>query len=70
VAELAFEKALKINSKHAESCYELGMLLYYAKKDDKRAIDLLTQYVQLGKDKAHIDNASTVLVVLKKRAGK
>jgi tetratricopeptide (TPR) repeat protein len=68
VAELAFEKALKLNPDNLDAMYELGMLLYYSKKDDAKAKELLTKYVQLGKDKAKLDNASTVLVVLKRRS--
>ena len=68
VAELAFEKAIKVNPQHAESYYELGMLFYYSKKNDKRARELLTKYLELGKAKDHIDNASAVLVVIKRRS--
>lgn len=68
VAELAYEKVLRANPDHPDACYELGMLLYYAKKDDKRAKELLEKYVKLGQDKGKIDNASTVLVVIKKRS--
>jgi tetratricopeptide (TPR) repeat protein len=68
VAELAFEKALKLNSQNVDAMYELGMLLYYGKKNDARAKELLVKYVELGKDKAKLDNASTVLVVIKRRS--
>jgi Flp pilus assembly protein TadD len=68
VAELAFEKAIKVNPQHAESYYELGMLLYYSKKNDKRAKELLAKYLELGKAKDHIDNATAVLVVIKRRS--
>jgi tetratricopeptide (TPR) repeat protein len=67
VAQLAFERVLQANPQHPEAHYELGMLLYYGKKADKRASELLTKYVEIGKEKAHVDNAKTVLVVLKKR---
>ena len=68
VAELAFEKALKLNPQNVDAMYELGMLLYYGKKNDARAKELLGKYVELGKDKAKLDNASTVLVVIKRRS--
>lgn len=68
VAELAFEKALKLNPDNLDAMYELGMLLYYSKKDDAKAKQLLTKYVELGKDKAKLDNASTVLVVINRRS--
>jgi len=67
VAQVAFEKVLTLNPQHAEATYELGMALYYGKKADKRAFDLLTKYVEIGKQKDHVDNAKTVLVVLKRR---
>jgi tetratricopeptide (TPR) repeat protein len=67
VAQVAFEKVLTINPQHAEAHYELGMGLYYAKKNDKRSSDLLTKYLEIGKQKDHLDNAKTVLIVLKKR---
>ncbi len=68
VAELAFEKALKLNPENVDAAYELGMLLYYSKKNDARAKELLGKYVESGKDKAKLDNASTVLVVIKRRS--
>ncbi len=68
VAELAFEKALKLNPQNVDAIYELGMLFYYSKKNDARAKELLSKYVELGKDKAKLDNASTVLVVIKRRS--
>jgi tetratricopeptide (TPR) repeat protein len=70
VAQLAYERALKANPNHAEAHYELGMLLYYGKKEDARAKELLTKYVELGKDKGHLDNAKTVLVVIQRRMSK
>jgi tetratricopeptide (TPR) repeat protein len=70
VAQLAFERAIKANPTHAEAYYELGMLLFYGKTDDKKALETLTKYVEIGKDKAHVDNANSVLVVLKRRMAK
>jgi tetratricopeptide (TPR) repeat protein len=67
VAELAFERTLQLNPQHADAMFELGMMLYYAKKNDKRAAELLTKYTEIGKDAAKIDNAKTVLVVIKRR---
>jgi tetratricopeptide (TPR) repeat protein len=69
VAQLAFERTLAANASHAEAHYELGMLLYYGKKNDKRARDLLTKYIAMSDAKKdHVDNAKTVLVVIKKRS--
>ncbi len=68
VAQLAFERALAVNPNHADAHFELGMLLYYAKTNDKRAKELLNQYLKLGKDEAKLENAKTVLVVIQRRS--
>jgi len=67
VAELAWEKALKINPNNAEAGYEYGMALYFSKKNDKLAKEILNRYLQLGKDPARMDNVRSVLVVINKR---
>jgi tetratricopeptide (TPR) repeat protein len=67
VAELAFEKALKINPDNAEAGYELGMSLYSSGKNDKLAKEVLNKYLLIGKDAAHLENVKAVLVVVKKR---
>jgi tetratricopeptide (TPR) repeat protein len=67
VAELAFEKAIKANPANAEAYYELGMMLYYDKKTDAHAKELLEKYLQLGKNADHVSNTNNVLVVLKRR---
>ena len=69
VAQLAFEKVLKLNPQNAEVYYQLGMIHYYD-KNDKRAKELLTKYLELGKQKDHLENTKSVLVVLKKRSPK
>ncbi len=69
VAQIAFERAIKANPQNAEAYYELGMILYQSKKDDKQAKEVLTKYLELGKEQAHLDNTKAVLVVLKKRSG-
>ena len=70
VAQVAFEKVLQLNPQNAEAYYQLGMIFYYDKKNDKRATELLNKYLELGKQKDHLDNTKTVLVVLKKRMSK
>lgn len=69
VAALAFERAIKANPENAEAYYELGMLLFYEKKNDSKAKELLEKYVQIGKNTDHLNNTGNVLVVLKKRMG-
>jgi tetratricopeptide (TPR) repeat protein len=67
VAQLAFEKALKANPNNAEAYYELGMAYFYNKKDRTRAKQMLTKYLELGKDKDHLNNTRSVLVVIERR---
>jgi tetratricopeptide (TPR) repeat protein len=67
VAMLAFERALKVNPQNAEAYYELGALVFYEKKDYKRAQELLNKYVELGKDEGHINNAKSLLVVISRK---
>ncbi len=69
VAALAFERAIKANPENAEAYYELGMLLFYDKKNDAHAKELLEKYVQIGKNADHMSNTQNVLVVLKRRMG-
>ncbi len=68
VAELAWEKALKVNPNHVDAAYEYGMSLYFSKKNDKLAKEVLNRYLQLGKDAARLDNVKSVLVVMSKRS--
>jgi tetratricopeptide (TPR) repeat protein len=67
VAMLAFERALKINPQNAEAYYEFGALLFYEKKDYKRAQEMLNKYVELGKDEGHLNNAKSLLVVISRK---
>ncbi len=67
VAMLAFERAMKINPQNAEAYYELGALLFYEKKDYKRAQEMLNKYVELGKDEGHVSNAKSLLVVISRK---
>ena len=67
VAQLAYEKALKANPNNAEVYYELGMTYFYNKKDAKRAKEMLTKYQEIGKDKDHLNNTHSVLVVIARR---
>jgi tetratricopeptide (TPR) repeat protein len=67
VAALAFERAIKANPDNAEAHYELGMLLYFEKKNDAKAKELLDQYLKISKNTDHISNTNNVLILLKKR---
>jgi tetratricopeptide (TPR) repeat protein len=68
MAQLALERTIKANPNHAEAYYELGTLLFYDRKDYKGAQEMLKKYIELGKDKGHLDNANSLLVVINKKS--
>jgi tetratricopeptide (TPR) repeat protein len=69
LAEAALERVLKINPENAEAYYELGELSYIdGKEKDSRTKELLTKYVEIGKDPAKLENAQNMLVVISKRS--
>jgi tetratricopeptide (TPR) repeat protein len=67
MAQLALERTIQANPNHAEAYYELGTLYFYDKKDNKRAQEMLKKYIELGKDKGHLDNSNALLVVISKK---
>ena len=67
VAEVAYDRTIQKNPASAEAYYELGMMLYFSKENDRRAKELLTKYVEIGKDQSHVDNAKGSLVILDRR---
>ncbi len=68
MAELAYEKALQVNPQNAEVCYELGMSYYFSKKNDARAKELLTKYLEIGKDPKNLEGARNSLVIIQRRS--
>ncbi len=64
LAQIAYEKALETDPGYVEAIYELGMLYFYDVKDTVRSREMLTQYIAVGKDAAHINNAESVLAVM------
>ncbi len=67
VAQLAFDRSIQKNPANAEAYYELGMMLYFSKENDKKARELLAKYVEIGKDSGHLDNAKSSIVILDRR---
>ncbi len=65
-ARLAYEKSLEIDPDFAEAHYELGMIYFYDDEDKVAARKSLERYVEIGKDEAHISNATSVLAVMDK----
>lgn len=63
-ARIAFEEVLKINPEYAEAYYQIGMDSFYEQGDPVHAKELLTKYLEIGKDEANINNANNVLAVI------
>ncbi len=69
LATAALERVLKINSENADAYYSLGELSYIeGKEQDSRTKELLTKYVEIGKDPVKLENAKNMLVVVSKRS--
>lgn len=66
-AIMAFQKALKDDPQNAEVYYELGMVYWVAKHDNKLATENLSKYISIGKDQAHVENAKSTLAVIAKK---
>jgi tetratricopeptide (TPR) repeat protein len=68
IAEAALERAIKANPENPDAYYDLGQM-YYAdgKEMDKRTKELLTKYVEVGKDQAKLENAKSMLIIIARR---
>jgi len=69
LAELILEKLLRMNPQNADAYYDLGRLYYIdGKSKDARTKELLTKYLEIGKDPVKIEDAKGLLVVVNKRS--
>jgi tetratricopeptide (TPR) repeat protein len=68
-AEAAMERILKLNPDNADIYFELGQM-YYAdgKEKDSRTKELLTKYVEIGKDAAKVQSAKDLLIMVNRRS--
>ncbi len=68
LAEAALERIIKTNPQDADVCFDLGQMYYADGKDkDSRSKELLSKYVEIGKDPAKIENAKNMLVMINRR---
>jgi tetratricopeptide (TPR) repeat protein len=69
LAEAALERVLKANPGNMDVYFDLGQM-YYAdgKEKDSRTKELLTKYVEIGKDQEKIENAKNMLIMINRRA--
>ncbi|NLT66594.1 MAG: tetratricopeptide repeat protein [Acidobacteria bacterium] len=69
LAEAALERVLKSNPGNIDVYYELGQLYYMdGKEKDARTKELLTKYVESGKDESKLENAKSMLIIINRRS--
>ncbi len=68
LAEAALERLLKVNPDNSDAYFDLGQM-YYAdgKEKDSRTKELLTKYVETGKDEAKLESAKNMLIMINRR---
>jgi tetratricopeptide (TPR) repeat protein len=66
IAIAAMERALKANPDNADTYFELGQQ-YYFDKVDVRSKELLTKYLEIGKDANKIQQAKDLLTMINRR---
>jgi len=68
LAEAALERLLKVNPDNTDAYFDLGQM-YYAdgKEKDSRTKELLTKYVETGKDEAKLESAKNMLIMINRR---
>jgi tetratricopeptide (TPR) repeat protein len=65
----ALEKAIKLNPANADTYFNLGQLYYIeGKSKDSRTKELLSKYLEIGKDADKIQGAKDMLVIINKRS--
>lgn len=68
LAQVALERVVKLNAANVDACFELGQLYYMDGKDkDKRTKELLSKYIEAGKDSKKLDDAKNMLVIINRR---
>jgi tetratricopeptide (TPR) repeat protein len=67
IAIAAMERALKANPENADTYFELGQQ-YYFDKVDARSKELLTKYLEIGKDANKIQQAKDLLIMINRRS--
>jgi tetratricopeptide (TPR) repeat protein len=71
LAETALERVVKNNPGNIDAGFDLGELYYFdGKQKDALTKDLLTKYVENGKDDAKLERAKNMLIIINRRAKK
>ena len=66
LATAALERVIKLNPSNIEAVFELGQL-YYMDKKDSQAQELLSRYVENGKDTNRVQTAKDFLTLIARR---
>jgi tetratricopeptide (TPR) repeat protein len=70
-AMAALEKIIQMNPDNADAYFDLGQLCYMdGKSKDARTKELLTKYLEIGKDPTKIGQAKDMMVIVNKRSSK
>jgi tetratricopeptide (TPR) repeat protein len=69
LSEAALERVIKLNPQNTDIYFDLGRM-YYAdgKEKDSRTKELLTKYVEIGKDADKVGSAKDMLIIVNKRS--
>jgi tetratricopeptide (TPR) repeat protein len=68
-AEVALERALKLNPEAVDAYFDLGQLYYLdGKSQDSRTKELLTKYLEIGKDALKLQRAKEFLKIVNRRS--
>jgi tetratricopeptide (TPR) repeat protein len=62
----ALERVVRLNPSNIEAVFELGQV-YYMDRNDKPAREMLTRYIESGKDENRIQTAKDFLVLIERR---
>ena len=65
-ATAALERVVKLNPSNIEAVFELGQV-YYMERKDSQAEEMLTRYIENGKDENRIQTAKDFLTLIARR---
>jgi tetratricopeptide (TPR) repeat protein len=67
LAIMAFERVLKTDPQNVAAYFELGTLYYFDKKDNAKAKENLSKYLQAGKDEKLLEQSRNIMAVIDRK---
>jgi tetratricopeptide (TPR) repeat protein len=67
LAIVAFERVIKTEPEKTEAVFQLGTVYYFSKKDNAKAKEYLSKYLQAGKDEKLLENARNIIAVIDRK---